>query len=222
MLLHILLYSGQPLTTKNDPAKISVCQAGETLGYTDGILVAWNDFTKSAAHKLCYTSMIWTFCLFVCSVCCCSQVYMAYFLNMKIMSIGELISAHIKHYQTFNGIKTNLDRIPARISFKPHKDQYELWALPNGQKKWEICSRWEEGPEFKPNPTDNNTYDFRENTFKLWFINPYFTYYLTSPLGLKVCLNMLNHISNKVFFPPKWKRFTRKYFNVFVYIGDRA
>lgn len=37
---------------------------------------------------------------------------MAYFLNMKIMSIGDnarlLISAHNKHYQTFNGIKTNL------------------------------------------------------------------------------------------------------------------
>lgn len=55
---------------------------------------------------------------------------MGYFLNMKIMSIGDnarqLISAHIKNYQTFNGIKTNLDQIPARISCKPHKDQYEL------------------------------------------------------------------------------------------------
>lgn len=159
---------------------------------------------------------LWTFCLFVCSVCCCSQVYMAYFLNMKIMSIGDnarqLISAHIKHCQTFNGITTNLDRIPARISCKPHKDQYELRALPKGQKKWEIFSRWEEGPEFKPNLFDNNTYDFRENTFKLWFVIPYFTYYLTSPLGLKVCLNMLNHISNKVFFPPQMEEVYQEIF----------
>lgn len=57
----------------------------------------------------------------------------------------------------------------------------------------------------------NPMHYFRENTFKLWFNNPLFIYYPTYPLVLKLSPNMLNHISNSVFFTTS-KRFTRKEF----------